>query len=178
MSDVLSKSFFDRDTKTVAKELLGQQLVRDDGKTKETFIITETEAYLGEHDKACHAHKGRTERTEVMYGPAGYFYVYLVYGMYHMLNIITEEEGHPAGVLIRGAGVHDGPGKLTQYLDVDKTFDTKRVDPETGLWVRQGDITVDNADITTTPRIGVGYAGEWAKKPLRFILKEKHGSGT
>jgi len=165
----IDAQFFNRDTKQVAIDLLGKRLVRMQNGGREELIINETEAYLGQADKACHAHKGRTDRTEVMFGPPGMLYVYLIYGMYHMLNIITKQEGEPEGVLIRGAGEHDGPGKLTQHLDVDMSFDAKPAVPDTGLWIEEG-VHCKESDIVTTSRIGVGYADEWAKKDLRFVF--------
>lgn len=105
MKKVLDKKFFNRDTKTVAKELLGKFLVRKIGNTEVSVMIVETEAYDGPDDKASHTSKGKTQRTEVMFGKPGIFYVYLCYGMHFMLNVVTREAGYPAAVLIRGAAV-------------------------------------------------------------------------
>src|SRR3954469_11003653 len=102
MKKVLSNTFFDRDTATVAQELLGTFLVRKIGRKEIAAMITETEAYDGPHDLASHASKGKTQRTEIMFGHPGNFYIYLVYGMHEMLNIVTREHGYPAAVLIRG----------------------------------------------------------------------------
>ena len=172
---MLSDSFFARDTETVARELLGKKLVRlcDDG-SKQTLIINETEAYVGPHDLACHAAKGRTKRTAVMYGPPGSIYMYLIYGMYWMLNIVTEEENYPAAVLIRGIHnqdkVLDGPGKLTRELAIDKSLNGLVLGQESGLWIAEG-ASLNLDDIIATPRIGIDYAGpEWKNKPLRFVL--------
>ena len=115
---VLPPAFFALPAEEVALALLGKTLVRRRGKRLEAFGITETEAYIGPEDLACHAARGRTQRTEVMFGPAGRFYVYLVYGMHWMLNVVTGEVGHPAAVLIRGAGAIEGPGRLTKALAI------------------------------------------------------------
>ena len=110
---ILKKSFFARDTLTVARDLIGKVLVRRDKNGKETaFVITEVEAYVGPHDLASHSSKGKTERTKVMFGPPGTWYVYFIYGMYWMLNIVTEKRGYPAAVLIRGTKEVSGPGRL------------------------------------------------------------------
>lgn len=101
MKKILGQNFFNRNTLVVAEDLIGKFLVRKIGKKEIAAMIIETEAYDGEHDKASHAHKGKTERTKVMFGPAGYLYVYLCYGMYWMLNVVTGEKDYPAAVLIR-----------------------------------------------------------------------------
>jgi DNA-3-methyladenine glycosylase len=109
-----------------------------------------------------------TKRNAVMFGPAGHWYVYLCYGMHWMLNIVTGAEGQPAAVLIRGAGEFVGPGRVTRGLGIDKAFDGLSATRVTGLWFEVGE-PISRKQIMRTPRIGVGYAGEWAKKPLRFI---------
>lgn len=209
MGKVLPQSFFQKPALEVAPALLGKVLVQKDAPT---CVITEVEAYTGPDDKACHAYKGRTKRTEVMFGAAGHWYVYLVYGMYWMLNIVVDEVDHPAAVLIRGGEAinskfeyrnpkqiqktklkdskHsdlntvsnfgfrasdlklDGPGKLTQALHIDKRYNGKPALKKTGLWIENRNIAVSKKDITSTPRIGVSYAEEWADKPFRFILKQ------
>lgn len=169
MSKLISQDFFNRDTILVAKELLGNNLVIDNNGVISRFKIRETEAYVGPQDKASHAHKGRTARTEVMFGPSGYFYVYLIYGMYWMLNVVTEREDHPAAILIRGVGDLDGPGKLTKALGVDGSLNGKAALPRSKVWFEMGDKD-DKFDIKKAPRIGVDYAKEWAMKPYRFIL--------
>jgi DNA-3-methyladenine glycosylase len=134
-------------------------------------MITETEAYDGPHDKACHAHKGRTGRTEVMFGEAGHWYVYFVYGMHHMLNMVTGPIGYPAAVLIRGVEHINGPGKVTKELSIYKDLNTKKAVRENGLWIEDRGVIIDPVHILRTPRIGVTYAGEWAQKPYRFVMK-------
>ena len=102
-AQLLSQSFFNRPTLRVAKDLLGKYLIRQDEQSSCSVRIVDVEAYVGPEDRACHASKGRTKRTEVMFGPAGITYVYLIYGMYHCLNLVTEAIGFPAAVLIRGS---------------------------------------------------------------------------
>lgn len=178
MDKIISKDFFNRDTLEVAEDLLGKHLVRSFGTDQIPLLINEVEAYTGEEDKACHASKGRTERTEIMYGPPGRFYIYLIYGMYWMLNIVTKPEGHPSAILIRGAGSIDGPGKLTRDLQIDNEFNGLEVKKENNLWVEdRGVLKTYDYEIIKTPRVGVDYAGQWADKPFRFVLKEKNDKG-
>ena len=172
MRKILSKSFFNRPVLDVAEDLIGKFLVCSVGGKEEAFMITEVEAYDGCEDKACHASRGRTERTEVMFGPAGVFYVYLVYGMYEMLNIVTGDDGYPAAVLIRGVKGVSGPGRLTKRLKITRSFNGKRALRATGLWVEDRGEKILKKHIKRTPRIGVDYAGPiWSKKHYRFIIK-------
>ncbi len=166
----LSRAFFDRPADRVARELLGCRLVvrGADGRVTR-HVVGETEAYLGAHDLACHGSRGMTARNAVMFGPAGVWYVYLCYGMHWMLNVVTGPEGVPAAVLMRGVGGHVGPGRLTRALGIDKRFDGRPAAGSTGLWFEPGR-PVPPRLVTRTPRIGVGYAGEWAEKPLRFVV--------
>ncbi len=177
MHRVLRREFFERRPQAVARELLGQFLIRRlNGKTVACMII-ETEAYDGTHDLACHASNGRTKRTEVMFGHAGRWYVYFVYGMYDMLNIVTGPKGYPSAVLIRACQgpslTLGGPGKLTRELKITRAFNAKLATHASGLWIEDRGVNVGRQDIKTTPRIGVAYAGKWAKKPWRFVLTEK-----
>ena len=188
MSRLLSREFFAFDAVTVARDLLGKTLLRRQQGRLVGGIIVETEAYLGEEDTACHASRGCTPRTQVMYGPAGHYYVYLIYGMYHMLNIVTGEEGHPQAVLVRALrpvlGVErmaarrggvpekhlcDGPGKLCQALAIDRSFNGLAVDGG-DLWLEDAP-PVDDAGISAGPRVGIGYASEEdQQRPWRFVL--------
>ena len=169
----LPRAFFDRPTVLVAKELLGQLLVRQWKKQWLVGRIVETEAYIGENDPACHAARGLTPRNAVMYGPPGFAYIYFIYGMYYCLNVVTEREGFPAAVLIRAIepiegvpimqqlrGVEkieqlaSGPGKLCQALQLDRHLngvDLCKVGP---LFIAAGE-PVPSSDIVTAPRVGI-----------------------
>lgn len=173
-STILNRSYFNRSTVQVARSLIGKYLVRDNGRGVVAGKIIEVEAYVGPEDKACHASKGRTRRTDVLFGPAGVAYVYLIYGMYHCLNVVTEREDFPAAVLIRAIEIEgrliDGPGRLCRELDVDRTLN--RVDLTRGesLWLEERQSPVPSMAIGAFPRIGVDYAGLWAQKLWRFRL--------
>jgi DNA-3-methyladenine glycosylase len=165
----LGNVFFQRDALTVARELLGKTIVRRfDDNTEERFTITETEAYLGQEDLACHASKGRTPRTEIMYREGGKIYVYLIYGMYWMLNFVTGSANHPQAVLIRGVGSIIGSGRVGRRLALDKSFYGEELFASKRLWVED---TPMAENYTTAPRVGVDYAGEWKDKPWRFISR-------
>ncbi|MDA7937583.1 DNA-3-methyladenine glycosylase [Pirellulales bacterium] len=168
--EVLEPSFFDRRADSVARELLGCWLiVQRANQHQEKHRIFEAEAYLGPQDLACHGRMGPTRRNRTMFGPAGYWYVYLCYGMHWMLNVVTGREGLPAAVLLRGVGETEGPGRLTKMLGVTKQYDGKRLEPISGLWIERGD-GVPRRQIQRTPRIGVSYAKHWADKPLRYLV--------
>ena len=172
MKKILTKNFFNRPAPVVAQDLLGKYLVRKHGRTEAALMITETEAYDGWRDKASHASRGKTARNEPMFGGAGVFYVYLCYGMYWMLNVVTGDEGYPAAVLVRGAEEGKGPGRLTKRLAIDKRFNEKPASQKTGLWFEDRGVEVPLRALQKTPRIGVAYAGEkWARKKWRFVLK-------
>ena len=172
---ILTRTYFNRPTLTVARSLIGKYLIRGNGKKTIAGRIIEVEAYVGPWDKACHASKGRTERTEVLFGPPGIAYVYLIYGMYHCLNVVTEREEFPSAVLIRAIEIDgqvvDGPGRLCRALQIDRRLN--RVDLTTGefLWFEDRGALVEKGDVGAHPRVGVDYAGEWAKKPWRFRLR-------
>ncbi len=169
-SNRLGFDFYNRDVLEVAPELVGLTLVRAfDNDVVQRFIITEVEAYRGVEDLACHASKGRTSRTEVMYQQGGLVYVYLIYGMYWMLNIVTGEPNNPQAILIRGLESCYGPGRLTKKLSIGKEFYGENLSTSTRLWVEKSKkIPI----IETAPRIGVDYAGDdWASKPWRFFIK-------
>jgi len=172
---VLPRIYFNRPTVQVARSLIGKYVVREiDGRILAGKIL-EVEAYVGPEDKACHASKGRTQRTEVLFGPPGVAYVYLIYGMYHCLNVVTEREEFPSAVLVRAIEIDgkliDGPGRLCRTLEIDRRLN--RVDLTTGesLWFEDRGALVKRGDVEARPRIGVEYAGEWAKKPWRFRLR-------
>jgi DNA-3-methyladenine glycosylase len=169
-ASLLDISFFQRDVLDVAPDLIGKILVRkfENGEIKR-YRITETEAYRGEEDIACHASKGRTLRTEVMYHEGGKVYVYLIYGMYWMLNLVTGEPGNPCAVLIRGIEGFYGPGKVGRELELNKTFYGEEVTDSKRIWIENDGI---EPSYMVSKRIGVDYAGEeWAEKPWRFIAK-------
>ena len=139
---ILSQQFFARPTLIVAKDLIGKVLVRKLSKGVWRYRITEVEAYCGVKDLACHANKGKTKRTEVMFGPAGYIYVYLIYGMYHCLNLVTAGDGQGEAVLVRAVeplfSTTDwpvGPGRLCKYLQIDKSLNRLKLGRTGGLWV-------------------------------------------
>ncbi|MFP4541453.1 MAG: DNA-3-methyladenine glycosylase [Opitutales bacterium] len=158
----------------VARDLLGMQLCRSlpDG-LELRWPITEVEAYTGPDDLACHAAKGRTGRTEVMFGPPGHWYVYLCYGIHWMANLVTGPEGHPAAVLLRGAGPVAGPGRLTKQFAIAGAQNAQPADPETGLWLEPG-ASVPEAEVLRGPRVGVDYAGtDWAARPYRLIWRPR-----
>lgn len=167
-----AKSLRTRKTVTLARGLLGKILARrlaDGAVTRHR--ITEVEAYDGERDRACHASKGRTERTEVMYRPGGVWYVYLCYGTHEMLNLVTGPENYPAAVLIRGVEGITGPGRMTKRLQIDRRFNGLVAARSSGLWLEDDGFKVAPRWVRRGPRVGVDYAGPvWAKKPWRFQL--------
>ncbi len=173
MPGILPRKFFERPVLEVARGLIGVSLVRalPDG-TVHSSMLTEVEAYDGPHDLASHASKGRTARTEVMFGHAGVFYVYLIYGIHWMLNVVTGEPEYPAAVLIRGTSDITGPGRITSRLQIDKSLNGKPATKASGLWFEKGSLVIPDNRIETTPRIGVDYSGDWAQAPYRFILRK------
>ncbi len=167
----LPHSFFNRPVLEVAQDLIGCYLVRKRRNKIEKYMITETEAYDGHLDLACHASKGRTKRTEIMFGEAGHAYVYFVYGMHWMLNIVTGPKDYPAAVLIRGIENLHGPARVTKKLGIAGILNGKKLGRSTGLWVEKSDKAIAKNSIKRTPRIGVDYAGPtWSKKKYRFVL--------
>lgn len=165
----LKKDFFEKDVLELAPALLGKKIMRiyNNGE-KGVFTITETEAYRGEEDLACHASKGRTKRTEVMYHDGGLVYVYLIYGMYWMLNFVSSVKGNPQAVLIRGIENVVGPGRVSRVLKIDKSFYAENLTVSKRLWVED-----NNSDIKykADKRVGIDYAGdEWKNKEWRYIL--------
>jgi DNA-3-methyladenine glycosylase len=188
---ILNREFYARNTLQVARELLGKRLVRRLGGRKLSGMIIETEAYCGEEDSACHAHRGRTPRNSIMYGEAGHAYVYFTYGMHHLINIVTGNAGEPQAVLLRallpltgikemesrrnrkGAELTNGPGKLCQALGIDKTFYGWDLTLGSRLWLEDYK-TIKAESIIATPRIGIDYALKKHKEALwRFLVKLK-----
>jgi len=165
---------FDTDPLTLARQLIGWTLLVDGVGGR----IVETEAYLGEHDLACHARAGRTARTEVLYRAGGIWYVYLCYGIHEMLNLVVGPRDWPAAVLIRGVEGASGPGRVTKALGIDRRLNRAPAEPASGLWLEDRGVRVVKAHVQVTPRIGVDNAGEeWAGKPWRFVLPSTNSRG-
>ena len=165
MTQKLTQDFFQQPTLLVAEKLLGKRLVFYDY----SGIIIEIESYIGGDDPACHAFKGRTKRTEVMYGQAGRTYVYLIYGMYHCLNFVTEKEGFPSAVLIRGIQMDDGtlldgPGKLCKYMSITREHNNLDITNNDNFYLENNQST---PQFTKTPRIGISKGTD---KPWRYIV--------
>jgi DNA-3-methyladenine glycosylase len=183
----LPRSFYEQSTIEVAKQLLGKYLVRKHPAGSTIGRIVEAEAYIGPQDLACHASKGRTKRTEVMFGPAGHAYVYYIYGFYNMLNLVTESKDYPAAVLIRAVepvegielmesrrrnrvlrNLTSGPGKLCQAFDIDRALNGADL---CGNVLFVEDHGEPPPKFQAKPRIGVDYAGKWKDKPFRFLIR-------
>jgi DNA-3-methyladenine glycosylase len=172
----LPRAFYERDTETVAQELLGCYLVHRVDDEERIGRIVETEAYLGVADLASHSSKGVTKRTRVMFGPPGHAYVYLIYGMHHCLNVVTEPEGHGSAVLLRALepvrnlhGKTSGPGLLCRAMGIDLGLNGHDLESDAlHILQRPADQTLA---VVRRPRIGVDYAGEWAARPLRFYIE-------
>ncbi|MBM4134100.1 MAG: DNA-3-methyladenine glycosylase [Nitrospira sp.] len=172
----LARSFYEKPTLTVARNLLGKYLVRERAGGLFSGRIVEVEAYVGPEDRASHASRGKTKRTEIMFGQAGLTYVYLIYGMYHCFNIVTEREGYPAAILVRAVELEsgelvDGPGKLCRQLDISRAHNRHDLTLGKQLWVEDRGERLAPRMIVRAPRIGVEYAKEWAKKPWRLRIK-------
>ena len=168
---VLPRSYFYAPATELAPLLLGKILCREvDGEVIRRRIL-ETECYFGKEDSACHAHKGRTNRTDVMYGKGGRAYVYLCYGIHNMLNFTTGPKEHPEAVLIRGVEGAMGPGRLTKLMKIDRSLNKAILIPESGLWIEDDGIVLD---FFTAKRVGIDYAKEIDReKPWRFIAKSE-----
>jgi len=172
----LERAFYDRDTIIVARELLGKYLVHLSGGLERVGRIVEDEAYLGPHDLAAHSAKGLTKRTKVMFGSPGYAYVYLIYGMYDCMNVVTEHEGHASAVLLRAVepvknidGRTQGPGLLCKAMHIDRRLN--------GHDLVSDDFYIadppedEPLTIVNRPRVGVAYAKHWQRRLLRFYIK-------
>ena len=168
----LNSDFFARPCPEAAQALVGKLLCRvmPDGTVKK-LRITETEAYCGEADTACHAHKGRTTRTETLYARPGTLYVYLCYGIHWMLNIVTGSEGDPQAILVRACETAEGPGRLTKALGIDGSFNRKTLEALSDmLWLEDDGLP---GSVITGKRVGIGYASpEDQAKPWRYILNK------
>jgi DNA-3-methyladenine glycosylase len=186
----LRRDFFARDTLLVTRELLGQRLVRQLDGRRTAGRIVEAEAYIGEQDRASHASPGRTARNAVMYGPAGYAYVYFIYGMHHCFNVVTESQGFPAAILVRAlepvegldlmrrhrrgrAGVEltNGPAKLCYALAIDRTLNGEDLIVSDRLWIER-DAPVPYADVATGPRVGVTGDDKALAAPWRMWVRD------
>lgn len=175
---MLKSAWFARPTLRVAQELIGKILVRKLPQGSFRYRITEVEAYCGVQDLACHASKGRTQRTEIMFGPAGHIYVYLIYGMYHCLNLVTALEGEAEAVLVRSveplfvtSQKPVGPGRLCRELAIDNQLNCLKLGRASSLWVEDDGGVIKSVQIGRSLRRGVAYAKQYAKKPWRFYLK-------
>jgi len=165
----LTQNFFDKNAVELAPLLLGKHLCRKTDGGILRLKITETEAYYTEADTACHAHKGRTPRTELLYKRGGCAYIYLCYGIHNLFNIISGEEGIPQGVLIRGVQGFNGPGKLTRAMQIDRSLNGIDLTESDELWLEEG----ESLPYITTPRIGIDYATEEYRKICwRFVAEE------
>ena len=195
---ILKNDFFKRDTVEVAKSLIGEKIIRNISGNFFCAKIVETEAYLGLEDRACHSYGGRiTDRNKTLYLPGGHIYVYLIYGMYDLLNIVTRDEDHPEAVLIRGVeplenldgisknrfgkayeelstyqrkNLSNGPGKLSMAIGINRSLNGKVLSKDY-LYIGEGE-EVPEKDLVITKRIGIDYAGEDADLPLRFCLRD------
>jgi DNA-3-methyladenine glycosylase len=171
LEKVLDATFFDRPAEKVAYDLIGCRLHWINGDQSHSRIVTETEAYTGPDDLASHAAKGRTKRNEAMFGPPGIFYLYFVYGLHWMLNVVTSPVGFPAAVLIRSVEGIVGPARLTKAMKITGTLIGKPASQSTGVWFSEGP-RPPRKKIMRSARIGVEYAGPvWSSKPYRFSLK-------
>lgn len=174
----LPRAFYDRDTRIVAQELLGSWLVRRQAGVERIGRIVEVEAYLGPHDLASHSSKGLTARTQPMFGPPGHAYVYLIYGMHHCMNVVTERTGNGAAVLLRALepvrnleGRTCGPGLLCRSMNIDRQLNSH--DLLSDDFFITSPATAPPFRIARGPRIGVDYARHWARRHLRFFI---HGN--
>lgn len=195
---IIENDFFKRDTVEVAKSLIGKKIIRNISGNFFCAKIVETEAYLGLEDRACHSYGGRiTDRNKTLYLPGGHIYVYLIYGMYDLLNIVTRDEEHPEAVLIRGVeplenldgfsknrfgksnehlstyqrkNLTNGPGKLSMALGIDRSLNGKILSKDY-LYIEDAD-EIPESELLITKRIGIDYAGEDADLPLRFCLRD------
>jgi DNA-3-methyladenine glycosylase len=178
-SQKITRDFYARDTLTVARELIGMHLVHAQDGTRRVGRIVETEAYQGPEDLAAHSSRGRTRRTEVMFGPPGYAYVYLIYGVWHCLNLVTAPAGVPHAVLLRAlepvTGIEErtwGPGLLCRAMRIDRRLNGADLCGDV-LWLERPSAAAGlSPRIARAPRVGVDYAGKWARRPWRFYDRQ------
>jgi DNA-3-methyladenine glycosylase len=180
----IARDFYARDTLTVARELIGMYLVHAHGQRRLKGRIVETEAYQGPEDLAAHSSRGRTPRTEVMFGPPGHAYVYFIYGFWNCLNVVTQAEGRPHAVLLRAlepvAGIEDktwGPGLLCRAMHIDRSLNGEDLCGKV-LWLERPPARSRPPRIARGARIGVEYAGEWARRPWRFYDRDSRYVST
>ena len=176
LSKALPRAFYDRDTVAVAKDLLGKHLVHVSRGVERIGRIVEVEAYLGPHDLASHSSRGLTARTTVMFGPPGHAYVYLVYGIHCCMNVVTDREGHASAVLIRAVepvknteGSTRGPGRLCKAMHIDRRLNGRDLVGDDFFIADPPDAGTPR--IVNRPRVGVDYAGRWARRHLRFYIR-------
>lgn len=171
MDKRLPVEFYTRDVLEVAPALLGKRIMRRElSGILSSFLISETEAYRGTEDKACHASKGKTPRTSVMFGEGGILYMYLIYGMYWMMNVVTGEKDKPQAVLIRGLTDVSGPGRLTRRLTLEGSFNGEDLQTSDRIWIED---TSESVEYSTHPRVGISYAGPyWESRPWRYVMKQ------
>lgn len=173
----LPRDFYDRDALPAARELLGKYLVHVRQGVEQVGRIVEVEAYLGPHDLAAHSARGLTPGNKVMFGPPGHAYIYMIYGIYHCMNVVTGHEGEASAVLLRALepvrnieGKTSGPGLLCKAMHLDRSMNGHDLVSDT-LYIAANPDN-ETFEIIEKPRIGVDYAGEWAEKPLRFYIKD------
>jgi DNA-3-methyladenine glycosylase len=167
----LTPDFYLRDVLLVAPELVGKRICRiyEDG-TSSSHIVTEVEAYKGMNDLACHASKRRTPRNDAMFQQGGILYIYFVYGMHWMLNVVASVENEPEAVLIRGVAGCSGPGRVSRLLKIDRSFYAENLGSSQRIWIEDSGLF---PSILTAPRIGVNYAGSyWSSRPWRFYTND------
>ena len=167
---ILDEHYFARPATELARDLLGKLLCVRRGEEVMRCRITETECYFGEEDTACHAHKGRTPRTDTLYQQGGITYIYLCYGIHSLLNIVTGAPGHPQAVLIRGVEGASGPGRVTKALGLTTSQNRTPLCPESGIWVE--DDGTPAPDFEALPRVGIDYAAkEDRDRPWRYLAR-------